>query len=117
MHSHKSVFHSHNNRRHCRVWRKQNEKKHAKCIKTTVESPVRVQVCEAISSRCIFLQRKGNGNMDSAKYQSDIIHDIEIVCECVVFPQKVYILYMISHQNSKSTRKHQECKGIPTLDD
>ena len=29
--------------------------------------------------------------MDSAKYQSDIIHDIEIVCECVVFLQKGYI--------------------------
>ena len=34
--------------------------------------------------------------MDSAKYQSDIIHDIEI-CECVVFPQNGYISsYMIS---------------------
>ena len=29
-----------------------------------------------------------NGNMDSAKYQSDIIYDIEILRECVVFPQK-----------------------------
>ena len=35
-HSRESVFHDHNNRRHCRVWRKQNEKYHAKCIQTTV---------------------------------------------------------------------------------
>ena len=31
-HSHESVFHSHNYRRHCRVCRKQNEKYHAKYI-------------------------------------------------------------------------------------
>ena len=37
-----------------------------------------------------------NGNMDSSKYQNDIIHDIDILCECVGFPQKRYILYMIS---------------------
>ena len=24
-----------------------------------------------------------NGNMDSAKYKNDIIHDIEMTCECV----------------------------------
>ena len=35
-HSRESVFHNHNNRRHCRVWRKQNEQYHAKCIHTTV---------------------------------------------------------------------------------
>ena len=55
---------------------------------STVKSPVSMQVFEAISSRYISLQRKVNGNMDSAKYQSDIIHDIEILQECLVFPQK-----------------------------
>ena len=56
--------------------------------------------------------------MDSAKYQSDIIHDIEIVCECVVFPQKgnIFIHDIAPCQNSKSTRKFQECKGIPVLE-
>ena len=38
-HSDKSVFHSHSNRHHCRVWRKQNEEYHAKCIQATVKSP------------------------------------------------------------------------------
>ena len=37
-----------------------------------------------------------NGNMDSAKYQSDIIHDNEMTCERVVFLQSGYILCMIS---------------------
>ena len=31
-HSHESEFHSNNNRRHSRVWHKQDEKYHAKCI-------------------------------------------------------------------------------------
>ena len=87
-HSHKSVFHSHNSRRHCR---KQNEEYHTKRIQATIKSPVNVQVCGAISSRCMSLQRKVNDNINSAKYQSDIIHDIDILCECFRFPQKGYI--------------------------
>ena len=82
----------------------------------TAKSPESVQVCKAISDRCISLQR--NGNMDSAKYQSDIIHDIEILYECVVFPQKGYIFIhdIAPCNNSKSTRTFQECKGIPVLE-
>ena len=37
------------------------------------------------------LQRNVNGNMDSAKYQSDVIRDIEMTCECVVFLKEGYI--------------------------
>ena len=63
-----------------RVWRTQNVKYHAKCIQTTVKLSVSVQVWGAISNRGLSLQRNVNGNMDSAKYQSDI-YDIEITCE------------------------------------
>ena len=66
-------------------------KYHAKCIQTTVKLPASVQVWGAISNRCLSLQRNVNGNVDSAKYQSDIIHDIEMTCECcVVSLQKGY---------------------------
>ena len=84
----------------------------------TVKSPESVRVCEAISDRCISLQRKVNGYMDSAKCQSDIIHDIEILCEYGVFPQKGYIFIhdIAPCNNSKSTRTFQECKGIPVLE-
>ena len=47
-----------------------------------------VQVYGTISSRGLSHLRKVNGSMDSAKYQSDIIHDIEMTSECYVFPQK-----------------------------
>ena len=67
-------------------------KYHAKCIQTTVKLPATVQVWGAISNRGLSLQRNVNGNMDSAKYQSDTIHDIEMTCECVVFLQKGYFL-------------------------
>ena len=46
-HSHRSVFRRHNNRRYCRVWRKH----HAKCIQTTVNSPISEQVWDSISRR------------------------------------------------------------------
>ena len=84
----------------------------------TVKSPESVQVCETISDICISLQRKVNSNMESAKYQNYIIHDIEILCECVVFPQKGYIFKhdIAPCYNSKSTRTFQECKGIPVLE-
>ena len=36
-----------------------------KCIKTTVKSPVSVQVWRAISSRGLYLLRKLDGNMNS----------------------------------------------------
>ena len=63
-------------------------KYHAKCIQTTVKLSASVQVWGAISNRGLSFRRKVNGNMDSAKYQSDIIHDIEMTCECVVFLKK-----------------------------
>ena len=111
-HSHQSVFHSNNNRRHFRVWHKLNEKYHAKCIQTTVKSPVSVQVWGAIKHRGLSLLRKMKGNMDSAKNQSDIIHDIEMTCKFVVFPQKGYIFIhdLLTCHNIKSTRTFLECK-------
>ena len=118
-HSHESVFYSHNNNQHhCRVWRKQNEKYNAKSTQTTVKSPVSVQVWGAISSRGLSLLRKVNGNMDSANYQSDIIHDIEMTCEFIVFWQKGYILMhdLVPCHNSRSTRTFIECKEIPALE-
>ena len=58
-----------------------NRMKYDKCIQTTVKSSVIVKVWGAISSRGISFFKKLNGNMDSAKYQSDIIHDIEMAFE------------------------------------
>ena len=89
-------IYSHNNQRHCRVWRKQNVQYQAKLIQTTVKLPGSVQIWGAISNRGQSLQRNVNGNMDSAKNQSDIIHDDEMTCERVVFLQWGCILCMIS---------------------
>ena len=55
-----------------------------------------MQVWGPITNRGLSLQRNVNGNMDSAKYQSDIIYDIGMMFECVVFLQKGYVLCMIS---------------------
>ena len=82
------------------VWHKQNEKYHAKCIQ-----PVSVQVWRAISSSALSILRKVNGNMDSAKYQRDIIHDNEMTCECVVFQHKVYIS-MHDHESCHNSKKN-----------
>ena len=56
--------------------------------------------------------------MDSAKYQSDIIYDIEMICECVVFLQKGYIFThdLAPCHNSKRTKIFLDLKGIPVLE-
>ena len=61
---------------------------------------------------------KVNGNMYSAKYQVDGIHNIRITCECVVFLQKGYIFMHDPppYHNSKSTQTFLECNGIPVLE-
>ena len=91
---------------------------HAKCIQTTVKLPASVQVWGAISNRGLSLQRNVNGNMNGARYQSDIIRDIEMTCECVVFLQKGYIFMhdIAPCHNSKSTRIFLDCKGILILE-
>ena len=57
-HSHQSVFRSHNNRRHCRVWQKQNESCYG--YSDRCKSSVSVQVRGAIISRGLSLLRKLN---------------------------------------------------------
>ena len=69
---------------------------HANCIQTIVNLRASVQVWGAIGNRGLSLQRNVNGNMDSAKYQSDFIYDIEMPCKCVVFLQMGYI-FMHDH--------------------
>ena len=93
-------------------------KYHAKCIQTTVKLPASVQVCVAISNKGQSLQRNVKGNMDCSKYQSNIIHDIEMTCECIVFLQKRYIfMYDLAPcHESKSSRIFLNCKGLPILE-
>ena len=71
--------------------RKHNVKYQAKVIQTAVKLPASVEIWGAISNRGQSIQRNVNGNMDGAKYQSDIIHNIKMTRGCIVFLQKGYI--------------------------
>ena len=91
----------------CRVWRKQKSEYHAKCIQATVKSPV--SVCEAISSRCISHQRKVNGNIDSAKYQSDKSVILKYYVNALCPNRRDISLYMISrHAISLNGLEHSK---------
>ena len=93
-------------------------KYHAKCIQTSVKMPASVQVWEAIGNRGLSLQRNVNGNINSTNYQSDIICDIDMTCECVVFLQNKYVFMhdLAPCHNYKRTRIFLHCKGIPVLE-
>ena len=56
--------------------------------------------------------------MDNAKYQSNIIHDIEMTRQRIVFQQKGYIFIhdLLPCHNSKSTRTFKESKRMPILE-
>ena len=56
--------------------------------------------------------------MDSAKFQSDIIHDIEMACECVVFSQNGYIFVhgLAACHNTEITTTFLESNEIPILE-
>ena len=77
-----------------------------------------MQIWGAISNRGQYLQRNVNGNTDSAKYQSDIIHDNEMTREYIVFLQKGYMFMhdLTPCNNSNSTRIFLDCKGICHLE-
>ena len=77
-----------------------------------------MQVLGAMGSKGLSLRRKVNSNMDRAKYQSNIIHDIDMKCECAVFPQKgdIFIHDLVPCHNSKNTRTFLESKGVPILE-
>ena len=51
------------------------------------------------------------------KYQGDIIHDIEMTCECVVFLHKRYTFIhdLAPCNSSKNSRAFLECYGILVL--
>ena len=112
-HSHVSVFQSHNDRRYDVF-----DANRMRNSMLNIFRPVSVQGCGAIRSRGLSLLRKVNGNMDSAKYQRDIIHGIEMTSECVVFPQVENICMhdLAPCHNSIKTRTFLECKGIPVLE-
>ena len=49
---------------------------------------------------------------------SDIVHDIKMTFECIVIPQKRYIVMhdLVVGHNSKSTRTLLECTISPILE-
>ena len=55
-----------------------------------------MQVCEAISSKCISLQRNVNGNMDSAKYQLLLSMQLKYYVNALCSRRRDISLYMIS---------------------
>ena len=85
------------------------------CIQTIVKLPVSMQDCGAISNRGLSFLRKLNGNLDSAKYQGDVIYDIKMVGECVMYPQKGYIFVhsLAPCHTTKSTRTFLEYQEWP----
>ena len=62
---------------------------------------------------------KVNGNMDSAKYQSGIIHYTELLCERIVFPQQGYIFIhdIAPCHNSKVLEHSKNVKEYPFQND
>ena len=60
----------------------------------------------AISSKGVSQLKIVNGSLDSKRYQNEIINDVKLQCECLIFPKKDYIYQQDNApcHNSVSTR-------------
>lgn len=113
-----SVFRSHNSSKYQRVWRKKEQRFQEDCLQRTVKSQASVQVWGAFSSKGVSMLKRVQGNLNSQRYQAEIINDIKNVCECLVFPDKDYIFQqdLASCHNSLSTRQFLEDNNVKVLD-
>ena len=116
--SDESMFRTYSHRRTQRVWRRKREKFHPACIDRCVKNPLGVMVWGAISSKGVSQLKLVNGTMNSKAYQDNIINDIKLQCECIMFPNKYYIFQQDNApcHNSASTRAFIRDRGVDLLE-
>ena len=116
--SDESMFRTRSHRRTKKVWRRKHEVYHPACINRCVKNPFGVMVWGAISSKGVSQLKLVNGRMNSKYYQENIMNDIKLQCECVMFPGKEYIFQQDNApcHNSASTRAFLRNLDIKRLD-
>ena len=115
--SDESVFRTNNHRRTNRMWRRKHEKYNRECINSKVKHPLSIQVWGAISYYGKSQLQMVNGNLNSIKYQTEILGDIKLKCDCMAYPIKNYIFM---HDKapchfSASTQRFMADRGVDVL--
>ena len=115
--SDESMFRTYNHRRTQKIRRRKHEKYNPDCINYCVKNPLGVLVWGAISSKGVSQLKLVKGNLNSERYQREIICDIKMQCECLMFPQKNYIFQQDNApcHNSQSTRNFLSREGVTVL--
>ena len=77
----KAFFRTNNHRRTNKIWRRKHEKYNRDCINSKVKHPLSIQVWGAISYYGKSHLKMVNGNLNSIKYQTEILGDIKLKCD------------------------------------
>lgn len=116
--SDESMFRTMSHTRRATVRCLENERLKPFCTKKMVQHCNQVHVWGCFSIFGVGMLKKIEGNLNSKKYQSEIINDVDVIGKCITFPQKNFIFQhdLAPSHNSISTKSFLTEKGIQTLD-
>lgn len=77
----------------------------------------KVHVWGCFNSNGVGLLKRINGNMNAEKYQKEILHDIDIVGKCLVFPKPAFVFQhdLAPPHKAKTTQAFLQNKNIDVL--
>ena len=89
----------------------------ADCVNSKVKHPLSVQVWGAIYYYGKSQLKMVNGNLDSVKYQNEILQDITLKCDCLAYPMRNYIImhYKTPCHFSDLTQRYLADGGVVVL--
>ena len=102
----------------CLVTRKSSERLSRNCVQLTPKRPVKVHVWGIINKYGMGPLRLVNGNLNSEKYQQEIIFDIEEICKVdPLHPRKGLIFQQDNApaHSSRSTLNFMQAKRLSSL--
>lgn len=76
-----------------------------------------IHVWGCLNSNGVGLLKKINGNMNAERYQKDILHDLDIVGKCLVFPKATFVFQhdLAPPHKANSTQAFLKNKNIEVL--
>jgi len=82
---------SYSSTRKVRIRRISNKKYNNTLTQPVMRHRPKIHVCGCFTSQGVELLKRIHGNMNSGKYQKEILHDMRIVDKCLVFPESAFI--------------------------
>ena len=111
------IFQSYSSSNKLLIRRTSLERNNAAFIQPVMRHGPHIHVWGCFNSNGVGLLKRINGNMNAEKYQKDILHDIDIVGKCLVFPKAAFVFQhdLAPPHKAKSTQAYLKNKNIEIL--